>query len=208
MSDAPNPPIPAATLILLRPQAEGPPAILMVERGKALAFAGGALVFPGGRVDPEDWAAAGGDEDRAHRIAAVRETQEEVGIAIDADALSYFARWRPNAKLSRVFDTRFYLAEAPHGVEPVVDGTECSRAFWATAAETLAMGDAGEVRLIFPTYRNLERLARFADIAEARASCAAFPPRLIVPMHVDGVLAVPDGHGYPPSARRTVLERE
>ena len=40
----------AATVILLRDGGSGP-EILMVERGEQLAFAGGALVFPGGRVD-------------------------------------------------------------------------------------------------------------------------------------------------------------
>ncbi|WCT72400.1 NUDIX domain-containing protein [Sphingomonas naphthae] len=197
MSDAPNPPIPAATLILMRPQAGRPPAILMVERGATLAFAAGAIVFPGGRVDPEDHVAAGGDEDRAHRIAAVRETAEEVGVTVDPEALTYFARWRPHAPLRRVFDTRFYLAEAPDDAEPVVDGSECATAFWATAAETLAMAEAGEIKLIFPTRRNLERLARFADIEAARADCFAHPPQVITPQIVDGVLRIPEGLGYP-----------
>jgi 8-oxo-dGTP pyrophosphatase MutT (NUDIX family) len=44
-------PIPAATLVIFR-DAAGAPELLMVERAKAMAFAGGALVFPGGRIDP------------------------------------------------------------------------------------------------------------------------------------------------------------
>ncbi len=81
-------PIPAATLILMR---EGPapgssPEILMVERGAALAFLGGAMVFPGGRVDPGDHELVPPDapdpEDAAARIAAIRETIEEVGLAV------------------------------------------------------------------------------------------------------------------------------
>ena len=51
--------IPAATLILMRPSAAGgPPEILMLERSETMAFAAGALVFPGGRIDPEDHALA------------------------------------------------------------------------------------------------------------------------------------------------------
>ncbi|MEO1136512.1 MAG: NUDIX hydrolase, partial [Pseudomonadota bacterium] len=73
--------IPAATIILLRDK----PAFeaLMVERHADIAFAGGALVFPGGRIDQGDmdprWAdhCDGFDRvpeaERAPRIAAIRE---------------------------------------------------------------------------------------------------------------------------------------
>jgi 8-oxo-dGTP pyrophosphatase MutT (NUDIX family) len=84
MNDLPDP-IPAATVILMRPAPAGPPEILMMERVKTMAFAGGALVFPGGRIDPDDVALAerigGGFDFAAARIAAIRETIEETGIA-------------------------------------------------------------------------------------------------------------------------------
>ena len=80
--------IPAATVIVMRETPDGPPELLMVERARAMSFAGGALVFPGGRVDPGDFVLAGlhaGDvEENAARIAAIRETLEEAGVAIDA----------------------------------------------------------------------------------------------------------------------------
>lgn len=86
-------PIPAATLILMRegPAPGTPPEILMVERGAALAFLGGAMVFPGGRVDPGDHELVPADvpdpEDAAARIAAIRETIEEVGLAVGLSPL-------------------------------------------------------------------------------------------------------------------------
>ena len=46
--------IPAATLILVRERSGGPPELLMVERAGGMAFAAGALVFPGGRIDEAD----------------------------------------------------------------------------------------------------------------------------------------------------------
>ncbi|MFL6801753.1 MAG: NUDIX hydrolase, partial [Sphingomicrobium sp.] len=46
--------IPAATLIVARDRAVGPPELLMVERAEGMAFAAGALVFPGGRIDEAD----------------------------------------------------------------------------------------------------------------------------------------------------------
>jgi len=239
MSMSSSPAIPAATLVLFRPAA-GAPELLMVERSKAMVFAGGALVFPGGRVDPGDRALAltfGGDaEDMAARIAAIRETIEEVGVPIgltpvpddqtlsalraalhggiafgealrDAGltldpTLTPFSRWLPAHAHMRIFDTRFYLAPAPHGVsEPVVDDTENVRAFWATALSVLDDADAGRVRIIFPTRRNLERLARFASFEEAAEDAARYPIRPVTPWEeeIDGVahLRIPDDLGYP-----------
>lgn len=77
-------PIPASTLILFRDGVAGPPQVLMVERAATMAFAAGAMVFPGGRIDPGDHALSGAatGADGAARVAAVRETLEEVGVAV------------------------------------------------------------------------------------------------------------------------------
>ena len=74
--------IPAATLILIRERESGPPELLMVERAAGMAFAAGAWVFPGGRIDKADrklasrFRAEHGDA----RIAAIRETLEETAV--------------------------------------------------------------------------------------------------------------------------------
>ena len=241
--DAPplTPAIPAATLVIFRETDGGKPELLMVERAKAMAFAGGALVFPGGRVDPGDHALAAvldaPDDETAARIAAIRETIEEAGLPIglspmpspaafealraalhagtalgealaaaDTDlnlaALLYFARWRPAHAHARIFDTRFYLARLPADAPaPRVDATENVRLFWATAAQVLADADAGRATIIFPTRRNLERLARFADVDAAIADARAHPIRTVTPWTEirDGVehLCIPDDLGYP-----------
>src|ERR1041385_2727922 len=81
---------PAATIVLLR---DGPNGleVFMVVRHHAIDFASGALVFPGGRVEENDFALAGNPalcpnpDDRtieamAFRLAAIRETFEECGV--------------------------------------------------------------------------------------------------------------------------------
>ncbi|MBW8269140.1 NUDIX hydrolase [Caldovatus aquaticus] len=84
---APVPPRPAATVLLLRDGAEGL-EVFMVVRHRAIAFASGALVFPGGGVEPGDRAIAaalpglGPPEAAALRIAAIRETFEECGVLL------------------------------------------------------------------------------------------------------------------------------
>ena len=104
------------------------------------------------------------------------------GLAVDAEALTPFARWCPNFRETRRFDTLFFLAAAPaDAAEPSVSAHEAVRAFWASAAEILAEVDAGRGHVIFPTRRNLERLARFGSIAEARADAARHPVEKITP---------------------------
>lgn len=243
MSVLPDP-IPAATLVLMRPAGSAPPDLLMMERTASMAFAAGALVFPGGRIDPQDHAAAaqfGADfPDAAARIAAIRETIEETGIAPallpapdtpvaeslreglaagtpfaellsrnglvpDLDALTPFARWRPNFRESRSFDTLFFLAAAPASApEPSAHEHEAAHAFWANAATVLAAHDAGRAHLIFPTRRNLERLALFASLDDAADHASQHPLRTITPWIEErggrSFLCIPEDAGYPVTA--------
>ncbi len=245
MSDLP-PPIPAATLVLMRPGAGGgAPDLLMMERTGNMAFAAGALVFPGGRIDPDDHQAAerfDGGLEAAARIAAIRETIEETGLAPgllpepsaeiaadlrrgldaeelfstllarhdlepDMDALVPFARWCPNFRETRRFDALFFLAVAPADApEPVHAPREAVRAFWASAADVLDEIEGGQAAAIFPTRRNLERLARFGSVEEALADAHAHPVRTITPWieERDGEkwLCIPDDLGYPVTAER------
>lgn len=216
----------------------------MVERAGTMAFAGGALVFPGGRVDQADMTLAQtlateamDLAETAARLAAIRETIEEVGLPIGLhpvpsptvlstlrealyagtdlgtavstagltlapSSLTYFARWRPAHHLTRIFDTRFYLARLPDSA-PIaqVDQTENVRLLWATAQDILDAADAGRVQLIFPTRRNLERLAMFGDYDAAVADARDRPVRVVTPWieERDGVdhLCIPDDLGYP-----------
>ena len=71
-----NTAIPAATVVVMREREGGPPRLLTVTRGRSMAFAGGALAFPGGRIDESDRKLAEGIDDRhaAGKIAAIRET--------------------------------------------------------------------------------------------------------------------------------------
>ncbi len=240
------PATPAATLVIFRhAPAGGAPQVLMVQRAKEMRFAGGAAVFPGGRVDDADRALAqqlgasdaAAIDEQAARIAAVRETLEETGLAVgfhqhpslaearraravlldtgelapmltelgwtlDLDRLVAFSRWRPKHREMRVFDTRFYLADLGTGaVDLKVDDTENTHLFWASAADALAMADSGEIKVIFPTRRNLERLAQFGRYADALDHVARFPSCMITPYmeRRDGEpwLVIPADAGYP-----------
>jgi 8-oxo-dGTP pyrophosphatase MutT (NUDIX family) len=237
---------PAATVVIFRRAAGGgPDELLMVQRAKEMRFAGGAAVFPGGRIDEADRVLAAqlaqdADLDiTAAKIAAVRETLEETGLAIavtravsaqeardarallleqgllapvlerfgwslDLASLTPFARWCP--QWDGAFDTRFFLADLGTGaVEIAVDATENTRLFWTSAKRALEMADNGEISVIFPTRRNLDRLAQFASYAETREHAEATPIVTISPRHEDRdgekFLTIPEGLGYPVTAQ-------
>jgi 8-oxo-dGTP pyrophosphatase MutT (NUDIX family) len=238
------PAVKAATMIIFRDDPTGgAPKLLMVERTKTMAFAGGAAVFPGGKVDAADYdfarklVAESEIEEGAAQLAAIRETLEEAGLALGlagvanpsdcADAraalhdgesleavckrhlwtpvvgtLVPWARWRPPSLEARVFDTRFYLVNAGDTpLDAVVDQTENTSLFWASAAETIALAAQDKVRIIFPTHRNLERLALFNSYTAAAAHAAAFPVETVLTYMEEREgerwLCIPDGHGYP-----------
>ena len=93
--DNQSPPIrDAGTLVVVRPRPDGAPLLLMTERAATMKFAGGAMVFPGGAVDEADrefarsLGSAMAPEDLAARIAAIRETIEECGLALTASAFA------------------------------------------------------------------------------------------------------------------------
>ncbi|MDE2621194.1 MAG: NUDIX domain-containing protein [Sphingomonadales bacterium] len=128
---------------------------------------------------------------------------ERFGWTLALDRLVPFARWCPD--FERAFDTRFYLADLGTGaVELAVDGTENSRLFWSSAADLLEAAQQGTAQVIFPTVRNLERLAGLPDFATAAAHAAAYPIVTITPWREerDGVLhlTIPEGLGYPVTA--------
>jgi 8-oxo-dGTP pyrophosphatase MutT (NUDIX family) len=234
--------IPAATLIVVRESADGPPELLMVERAQGMAFAAGALVFPGGRIDAADRALADELEIDAAAVAAVRETVEETavpvgleptpsrssavelqralvadgafghlltqaGLAIDAEALTPFARWVPKFHAVRRFDTLFFVARCSPGEwQPRVIEGECAGAGWVAAADVLERERRGEARLIFPTRRTLERLAQHASFDAIRADALAHPIEPISPWveERDGekFITIPADLGFPVTQER------
>lgn len=244
--------VPAATVVVFRRGRTGSaPEILMVQRAREMRFAGGATVFPGGRVDPADRVLARAlqpdapEEIAAARVAAVRETLEETGLALalerpvsareaaearamllergelapvleafawrlQLDTLPFFAHWCPD--WDGAFDTRFFLAHLGTGeVDVAVDATENTRLFWASAADALEQAGRGEISVIFPTRRNLERLALYRSYDDALADIAAHPVRRIhsrEERREDGDwIVIPDDHGYPVVAERAETAR-
>ncbi len=231
--------IPASTLVVMQEKNGRAPDLLTVTRGRAMAFASGAVAFPGGRIDRADHQLAEGFDDAlaAWKIAAIRETIEETAVAgglfpvpstelalklqgrlqdgadfaasladlelqLDLSALTPFARWKPAFAHARIFDTIFFIAAAPPGDwQPRPQPGECESAEWIGAAAMLDRIEKGDAHAIFPTKRNLERLAQFGSLNEALEDAAAFPIDTITPWVADvggeQHVCIPGDRGYP-----------
>ena len=198
-------PVLAATVLLVRDGPEGL-QVFMVVRHHKIEFASGALVFPGGKVEPEDRALAGDDVDGIARVAAIRETYEECGVMLARargggplavstlpfrerlaaedlepalDALTLFAHWITPPILPKRFDTRFYIVEAPADQLAAHDGGEAVDSVWIEPQRALAEGRQGLRTLVLPTRLNLELLAVSAT---AKAAVEAAGSRVVKPI--------------------------
>ncbi len=151
----------AATVILLR-GGDKTLEVLLAQRNPAARFMGGAWVFPGGAVTPAD-----GEGEAALRTAAIRELAEEAGIELaEPGELVQFSRWITPAQVRIRYDTWFFLAVAPPGAEPAIDGAEVVAARWLTPRAALAAAREREIMLVFPTIKHLEQLSGFACARE------------------------------------------
>ena len=183
-ADEPGELIPAATVVLLRDTPAGI-EVLMLHRNSALDFAGGMWVFPGGRVDDDDYTGAGADTSDvdvdvdvtvAARHAAVREAREEADLDVDERELVWIAHWQPPPGARRRFATWFFLAPAPHTGAVTIDGGEIHDSAWMRPAAAIARRDALEIELAPPTWVTLDYLARFDDVASTMADARTLTP--------------------------------
>jgi 8-oxo-dGTP pyrophosphatase MutT (NUDIX family) len=193
--DAPAVPRQAASMVVLRGGADDL-EILLVRRTLGARFMPGVWVFPGGAVDAHE-----GEGDAAHRLAAVRELEEEAGLSLDGpDGLVKYSRWITPAIVKTRFDTHFFLAPLPDGQEPVIDGGEIIDQRWLRPQAALDEHHAGQLDLVFPTIKHLEQFAGFASaqaLLDHAAASEVVPvvPRILMEGEIARVV-LPGEPGY------------
>ena len=181
----------AATVVLLRDAGDGIETFVL-RRVSTMAFAPRMHVFPGGRLDDADFdeevelvdadvaamamrASCRSDELLALYACAVRETQEEAGIAIaDRDArgrlvvdprrIPLFDHWVTPEEEARRYDVRFFIARVE---DARLTTTEADAAMWIAPAAAVAAFERGEMAMLPPTERVLRWLAEFGSADEA-----------------------------------------
>jgi 8-oxo-dGTP pyrophosphatase MutT (NUDIX family) len=174
-------PWPSAAVILVRTSSapEGGLEVYLVRRHKKAGFMSGAYVFPGG-------VAEAGDENL--RATAARELEEEAGVAVEPDALHYFAHWITPSVEPRRYSAQFFVAVMPAGQTAAFDNRETEDELWI--APEAALARAAELRLPPPQIRSLLEIAVVAEagVPGLLALCAerAAAPHAILPRACSG----------------------
>jgi 8-oxo-dGTP pyrophosphatase MutT (NUDIX family) len=209
---------PASTVVLLRDTPNGLQT-LMLKRNKALIFAGGAWVFPGGALDPEDMEAANGDVNAASRIAAAREAQEESGLSPQLEDMVLLSHWTTPVGEPRRFSTWIYAAPLAADIDVVIDGGEIHDHKWLGVREAADEHEAGRLNMLPPTYFTLQSLSHYDNLAQMIAAERNSPAPEVFPVFAsdgDQILVMFRGDaGYdtanaalPGARHRAVLEGE
>ena len=182
-------PRPSASVVLLRhggKHQDRALEVLLLKRSENAKFMPGIWVFPGGGVDAED-----GTGEAGYRACAVRELEEEAGIALPADEeLVLFSRWITPEVVSRRFDAWFFLALAPAHMPPVPDGVETTEAGWFEPRAALEAQHIDELPLAFPTVQQLKSLLPYRTAAEP---IEAHRGRTVEPI-LPKVIGTPEAH--------------
>jgi len=210
-------PVPAASVILLR---DAPLEVLMIRRPENASFVPNVWVFPGGVVEQFDREIARERGDGSllgrMRVAAARELFEESGIwlaaplenaqskrrrllagslsfralldesPVDFAQLVWTSHWITPLGVPKRFDTYFFLAVAARDAVATVDNDEVVEAAWITPDDALA-----NLKMVFPTIKNLEAIRGFdsaAALIESRRGAKIEP---VLPVLRDGRPTLP-----------------
>jgi 8-oxo-dGTP pyrophosphatase MutT (NUDIX family) len=167
--------------VLLR-DAEAGLELLLLQRAPREAKPG-PWVFPGGKVEPADVVAGDAASRESALRAAVRETHEEAGLALDERRLVAISRWITPEISPQRFDTWFFVGAIDTSHEVVVCGSEMVAHRWIAPHAALAAHGSGELSLAPPTFVTVSWLldhARTTDAVRALASAPfiTFRPRI------------------------------
>jgi glyoxylase-like metal-dependent hydrolase (beta-lactamase superfamily II)/8-oxo-dGTP pyrophosphatase MutT (NUDIX family) len=121
------------------------------------------------------------------------------GLQLAVDRLVYLSHWLTPLGRPKRFDTRFFIAAVPDAQTALHDGTELLEQLWIDPKAALAR--SASLKLLTPTQKTLETIARFVRVADAIAWASA--PRqvaLVMPRVAggrDGFRPVlPDEHAW------------
>ena len=182
---------PASTVVLLRDTDNGMET-LMLKRNKALMFAGGLWVFPGGALEESDIKSANGDLALATRIAAAREAEEECGLRPDTENMVHLSHWTTPVVEPKRFETWIYAAPLAEDIDVAIDRSEIHDFAWIRVRDAVAQHEAGEFGMLPPTYITLLSLLRYATTADMTAGETEVPPPYVFPVFTkaEGKMAV------------------
>ncbi len=192
--------IPSATIVLIRNGLSGL-EVLMLRRSDQVRVAGGAWVFPGGKIDCEDHGSEEENIETVARRAATRELEEETQLKIEKDDLLHFSHWTTPVGQPKRFSTWFFVGEAHKGNDNVqVCGGEILEHRWYLPEVALADHRCGRIEMLPPTFVTLTELSECSNVAEMLAMyrdrpIAEYLPKVVHAGEVP-VTLLPGDSGY------------
>jgi 8-oxo-dGTP pyrophosphatase MutT (NUDIX family) len=133
--------------------------------------------------DPDTESRFGRERSAIHDgSAALLDLCAREGLRLATDAIHYVSHWITPVGERRRFDTRFFVARAPHAQRPLHDNAETIDSMWIRPADAISRWRAGDLVLMPPTAANIEFLLPH-DTADAALEAAARvgTPRPILP---------------------------
>jgi 8-oxo-dGTP pyrophosphatase MutT (NUDIX family) len=200
-----TPPVPAASIMLLRDTSDPGLEVLMLKRSMKSSVLGGVYVFPGGKLDqsdraeeallalaetPETLLARLGNnpvsptEAAAFFVAACRETFEECGVRLQVSDLVAWSRWTTpvlSSFMNKRFDTQFFATAMPADQSALHDDHEAVASTWFKPRDALSQYWDGAIELAPVQIMSLVDLSRFNSVEEALSVARTRPSPHILP---------------------------
>ncbi|MFC4943346.1 NUDIX hydrolase [Pseudonocardia sp. GCM10023141] len=122
------------------------------------------------------------------------------GLVLRSDLLRAWARWVTPEESPKRYDTAFFVALVPPGQEADAHTSEAVEATWWHPDDALASWEAGEMKLMPPTFHSLREIAELPDSAAVLAAAEERVVRPVIPrVRREGdriVVVLPDHPDY------------
>jgi 8-oxo-dGTP pyrophosphatase MutT (NUDIX family) len=125
-------------------------------------------------------------------------------LPLHCGELHYISHWVTPPNGPKRYSTRFFLSKLPEGQDAAHCGGELTESCWATATEVLAAERRGDVKLIFPTIKTLESVARHRtmnSLLDWAKSCVEWGITTMMPLMIErdgkSEIVLPGDKDYP-----------
>jgi glyoxylase-like metal-dependent hydrolase (beta-lactamase superfamily II) len=98
------------------------------------------------------------------------------GFTLAANEVFLLAHWITDRDMPKRFDVPFLVAPMPQGQTPVADEKEQFAPEWIRPQDALSQHQAGQLAMIFPTVRTLQKLSAYSQSADVLNACASERP--------------------------------
>ncbi len=172
---------PSATILLARDN-EDEVEVLLLKRNKALAFAAGHWVFPGGKIELKEIENSKSIIEAA-KLAAIRETEEEANIKVEPESLIFFRHWTtPEIQPIRYATWFFFAATNLNESAVKIDNSEIKAHKWINPQKALNQFFNGELKMMPPTFISLQLIRKCKSVNEIITLMKKTEPIKVLPV--------------------------